>query len=348
MKNPTGRTEAGSAIHRRIMILKALPHFPKEKMTVSDLQKHLAERYMIYASERTIQRDLNCLQYRRAFLIEGDGFNPQGWRWERNAHAVDLHAMDPQTALTFRMVEKFLAPLLPKSTLAALAPYQEIAQGVLGYDPTGSQQSWADKVAVYHRSEFLIPPELDEELLTTVYLALYEGKRLRIRYRAKGEAEAKERVVNPLGLVMTDNIPYLVVTYWNYPDLRHLPLPRFELAELLDEPVTPPEGFSLQEYVDREFSYRQSDDPITLKIRMAEDRALHLKESRLHPDQLWTDCGDGTVEITAPVYDSLQLRFWLNGFGADVEVLEPEELREEFEQQADELARIYRRKNQNH
>jgi predicted DNA-binding transcriptional regulator YafY len=109
--------------------------------------------------------------------------------------------------------------------------------------------------------------------------------------------------------------------------------------------VTPPQGFSLQEYLNSgEFSYRQSDERITLKLRMAEDRALHLKETRLHPDQAWADVGNGTVEITAQVHDSLQLRFWLNGFGADVEVLEPLEFREEFAEQARELARCYQKK----
>ena len=344
MKQSRGKIEAGPAIHRRIMILKSLPHYPREKMTVSMLQERLAEQYQIHADERTIQRDLNCL-LPPAFPIESDGFKPQGWRWQKNAHAVDLHAMDPQTALTFRMVEKFLAPLLPKATLAALKPYQEIARGVLGYDPTGNLQSWSDKVEVFHRSEFLIPPEMDEELLNTVYVALLKGKRLRVRYRPKWEPEPRDYVVNPLGLVLADNIPYLITTLWDYQEIKQLPLHRFALAELLDEAVTPPPGFSLKAYVTSgEFSYRQSADLINLKILMTKERALHLKESKLHSDQQWTDRGDDTVEISAPVYDSLQLRFWLNGFGADVEVLEPKELREEFAAQVRELGKAYRRR----
>jgi predicted DNA-binding transcriptional regulator YafY len=343
MAQPKGRTEAGPAIHRRLMILKSLPHYPKNFIGVRQLQNLLAEYYLIHADIRTIQRDLNSL-LPPAFPIDCDGRKPQGWRWQKDAHAVDLHAMDPQTALTFRMVDKFMAPLLPKATLTALAPYQEIAKGVLGYDPMGKLSTWAEKVAVFHRSEFLIPPDLDENLVATIYQALFEGKRLKARYRPKGEESAREYEVNPLGLVLADNIPYLVATLWDYRDVKQLPLPRFESVVLQDEPVTPPQGFSLQEYLNSgEFSYRQSDERITLKLRMAEDRALHLKETRLHPDQVWADVGDGTVEITAQVHDSLQLRFWLNGFGADVEVLEPLELREEFAGQARQLARYYRK-----
>jgi predicted DNA-binding transcriptional regulator YafY len=45
--------------------------------------------------------------------------------------------------------------------------------------------------------------------------------------------------------------------------------------------------------------------------------------------------------VTAAVHNSLQLRWWLRGFGAAVEVVEPAELREEFRQDAENLARRY-------
>lgn len=47
------------------------------------------------------------------------------------------------------------------------------------------------------------------------------------------------------------------------------------------------------------------------------------------------------MTVTASVHNSLQLRWWLRGFGAAVEVLEPVELREAFRAEAEELARRY-------
>ena len=51
------------------------------------------------------------------------------------------------------------------------------------------------------------------------------------------------------------------------------------------------------------------------------------------------------VEVTAHVADTLQLRFWLNGFGADLEVLEPVALRDDFAAAARKLARTFRKKS---
>ena len=61
-------------------------------------------------------------------------------------------------------------------------------------------------------------------------------------------------------------------------------------------------------------------------------------------DQIYDDLGNGMVEVTAHVADTLQLRFWLNGFGADLEVMEPAEMREDFAAAARKLARNYRKK----
>ncbi len=115
--------------------------------------------------------------------------------------------------------------------------------------------------------------------------------------------------------------------------------------ELLDKPVTPLPDFSLEQYLQgQSFSYPVSPEPIRLKIRLPEGRGWHLKETRLSLDQNYDDLGNGMVEVTADVADTLQLRFWLNGFDADMEVMEPTEMREDFAAAARKLARTYCKK----
>ena len=345
MPTPAGKSEAGSAIHRRILILKILPHDARGTgLTVKMIQQQLADRYEICADERTIQRDLQSL-LPPAYPIICNTIKPQSWKWQKNAHAMDIYTMDPQTALTFRVVDKFMRPLLPQAALAALEPYLAIAKAVPGYDPAGELTGWTDKIQVFHRSSFLIPPRLDEQLLNTLYQALYEGKRVRARYLAKGRTEPKEYEVSPQGLVITDNIPCLVATLNEHTSLAQLLFPRFVSAELLEKPITLLPDFSLEKYLEEQpLSFPVADEPIRLRIRLPEERAWHLKETRLSLDQSYDDLGNGMVEVTAHVVDSLQLRFWLHGFGGDLEVLEPAELREEFAAAARKLTRHYRKK----
>ncbi len=345
MPSPVGKTEAGSAIHRRIMILKILPHDSRGTgITVKQIQEVLADRYDLHADERTIQRDLQSL-LPPAYPIVCDHSKPQGWKWEKGAHNLDIYSMDPQTALTFRVVDKFMRPLLPHAALAALDPYLATARAVPGHDPDGSLTAWTDKIQVFHRSNFLIPPKVDEQIVAILYQALYEGKRLRARYLAKGRTEPREYEVSPQGMIITDNIPYLIATLNEHTDLTQLLFPRFISVELLDKTVTPLPDFSLEQYLqEQSFSYPVSPEPIRLKIRLPEGRGWHLKETRLSLDQIYDDLGNGMVEVTAHVADTLQLRFWLNGFGADLEVMEPAEMREDFAAAARKLARTYCKK----
>ncbi len=67
-----------------------------------------------------------------------------------------------------------------------------------------------------------------------------------------------------------------------------------------------------------------------------------MQETRLSEDQKIEDLGDHEwVRVTASVLNTQQLRWWLLGFGAYVQVLEPLELREEFSHVSEEMARLY-------
>ena len=51
---------------------------------------------------------------------------------------------------------------------------------------------------------------------------------------------------------------------------------------------------------------------------------------------------DGKVYIKASVSDTAQLRWWLLGFGGQVEVISPKSLREELFKSAKDMIKVYR------
>ncbi len=51
--------------------------------------------------------------------------------------------------------------------------------------------------------------------------------------------------------------------------------------------------------------------------------------------------GDGQLQVEATVKDSAQIRWWLMGFGDGVEVLEPQNLRVEFAEIAENMKNLY-------
>ncbi len=79
-----------------------------------------------------------------------------------------------------------------------------------------------------------------------------------------------------------------------------------------------------------------------LKLRFKATPAAALYETPLSEDQVITPLEDkGWVLVTATVADTDQLHWWLLGFGSQVEVLEPLELREKFQAIARSLLDVY-------
>jgi predicted DNA-binding transcriptional regulator YafY len=185
-------------------------------------------------------------------------------------------------------------------------------------------------------------PVIDSEVLYNVYQGLLFGRQLSITYRRRGEDHAEERVVNSLGLVVVDQVQYLVGTFWHYPDIRHLAIHRIESATVCHTPIKTPDGFDLQAYVaSGAFGYPEGQGTLKLRALFDSDTAEPFRETPLSADQKLTNRRDGRVLVEAQVCDTAQLRWWLQGFGAKVEVLGPKTLRDEFVRMTRQLTELY-------
>ncbi|HNW78941.1 MAG TPA: WYL domain-containing protein, partial [Candidatus Competibacteraceae bacterium] len=69
--------------------------------------------------------------------------------------------------------------------------------------------------------------------------------------------------------------------------------------------------------------------------------AFHLSETPLSDDQAIEMLDAQTYRLRATVTNTLQLRWWLLGFGAQVEVREPASLRADMAGRARALAALY-------
>ncbi len=324
---------------RKICMLGLIPRHPG-KIGVSELLRRLEEQNF-KVSRRTVQRDLNNLSTK--FSLQSDDNNDgQGWWWSEGAPVVDLPAMDPSMALTFKLAQRYLKDILPITTVERLNSYFHAAEDILADSDSGE---WEKKIYRLSRTQPLNAPDIDDALSATIYLALLHDQRLDLTYQRRG-GEPKSYDVSPLGLVFVDHITYLVCRIRDYEDIRHLALHRVVAAAKLDEKVDS-KGFDLQVYVKGgKFEYPDAGDcQIELKFQMDSGVARHLEESPLSDDQVVINVDSATSEITATVASTLQLRWWLMSFGDQVEVLEPAELREEMARNAAGLAERYGRQD---
>ena len=333
-------SRSDETLYRQWVMLTRIPRYPK-KISAPEIKEILnSEGYNV--DTRTVQRDLNKLSI--SFPLSNDTEGRKNyWFWIEEASIQDLPGMDPVTALAFNMSESYLTPLLPAATLTLLRPYFNRAHEVLNDHSESQLRHWPDKVSVIGRGFTLQQPSINPEVQRTIYEGLLQEKILIARYQPRGSQVIKDYEIHPLGIVSRMGLFYLVCTLWDYDDIKQFALHRFTQVEMTNQDITFHRGFSLEDYIQKEqqFSYPLSREPIFLRALFDAQTARHLAETTLSVKQTLTAQEDGRVLLEAEVTDTLELRWWLQGFGDNVEVLEPIAMRDKFRAVAESLRRIY-------
>lgn len=323
---------------RHWRMLRDIPRFPR-KISAPELKEKL-DRAGFETTLRTIQRDL--IKLSKALPLLSDDAKPQGWSWEADAAQLDLPTLEPQAALVFHLVERYLQPLLPASTIAYLSPWFRTANGVLDSHGNGLS-GWRNKVRVLTPGQPLQPPSVDSDIQSVLTQALLQDKRVSISYRPRGTKKDKEYVANPLGLVIRDQVIYLVCSLWGYPDIKQFVFSRMRSATLLDEAITRPKNFDLDSYIAQgEFGWPvESTERINLIADFSRGAAINIVEQPLERNQKIEEIDAGTIRLSAHVQDTYELRRWLQAYGDQVEVLAPASLRKELAKVAASLMARY-------
>ncbi|MBF0266514.1 MAG: WYL domain-containing protein [Gammaproteobacteria bacterium] len=332
---------------RLLYMLQSIPRADKKenvshRISAKQLHEKLAEKNLS-VDIRSVQRDLHELSTILPDLKNDCDKYSLGWYWEKNSKIQQIPAIDTIMALTFKLVDKLLSELVPKSVKNSLQPYFDSSDDVLKNIGTEQLANWPDKVRILPRVQPLKPAAVDEEILSTIYQGVFEGKQIKATYKRTEDSEIKDYQFNPLGLIFRESVIYLVASFKQYSDTVHFALHRFIECELTEEPCFVPDGFSLDKLIQSgSFEYADVENKlIKLTAIFSADEAFYLSETPLSDDQAMTNKRDGRVQITATVKDTRQLRWWLLSFGDQVEVVKPKKLRDEFVEITKNLSSIY-------
>ncbi|MBA9005666.1 helix-turn-helix transcriptional regulator [Thermomonospora cellulosilytica] len=182
--------------------------------------------------------------------------------------------------------------------------------------------------------------------LATAAQAVWDRRRIHIRYQRWRHPHEVTRTLGPLGLVLKAGRWYLIA----HADDRTR---TYRVARILDLTVlpdhfTPPDGFDLavywQDWAER-FETDSYRDTATVRLSpRGRERAQHLLPpvmARAACDETATPDPDGWTTVTIPTESIRHAITEFLKLGADVEVLEPPELRRTLAATAHALARLY-------
>jgi len=123
--------------------------------------------------------------------------------------------------------------------------------------------------------------------------------------------------------------------------LRIYKIERIEHAELTTDLFEIPTNFDGPALFSRAWGVMYGDDELVeVRLRFSHWVTKRVKETLWHPSQQMKDTPAG-CEWTAQIGDTLEIENWIRGWGADCEVLAPDELREKIMDDVRRLARMY-------
>lgn len=332
------KDELPAVLARQITMLGLIPRLPG-KVSASQLRKSLGSSGF-EVDLRSIQRDLQKLQ--RPMGLVRDGGKPAGWSYARTARPLVLPVLDASSALTLNMVEKYLAPVLPRALLEVWQPQFDEARRTLDRGKFGK---WRDRVAMLPSGPARLPVNIPDGVVEVAYNALLDGVQFDADYCAVA-AKPERYTFNPLGVVYREGVTYLVATREGSSHVPLFALHRMKNPIRSERPSREPGGFNLRHYIEEERQFDWPIEPkINLKLRLGPHVQTYFEERPLSSDQQITRFkGSDESRLTASVQETMSLRWWLMSFGASVEVLAPKRLREALAHSLGKAARLYRKR----
>jgi predicted DNA-binding transcriptional regulator YafY len=122
--------------------------------------------------------------------------------------------------------------------------------------------------------------------------------------------------------------------------IRTFKIERITQAQPLESTYTIPSSFELATYLTNAWGIMAGQTTEKVTLRFSPQATPIIKERIWHSSQSLVPLSDGSLEFSVEIADPREMQPWIRSWGAEVEVLEPESLRQVI---ADDAQRLYQR-----
>ena len=180
------------------------------------------------------------------------------------------------------------------------------------------------------------------ESFQTVARALLQNRFLKFTYRSPGTGRHTRRRIEPYHLQHYMASWILIAFCHLRRQWRTFFIARMSNLEILADTFSPRPEKSWRRHIDGAFGIFQGGRTVTVVLRFTPFRARWVREQVWHSEQTIKLLESGGVDLSFPVADFREVKMKILQFGADVEVIEPMELRELIREEIKRMTRVYR------
>jgi predicted DNA-binding transcriptional regulator YafY len=289
-------------------------------------------------STKQAQRDIEFLRERlsapfvycpekRGYCYEDTGYElPPVWFKEDEFHAfciaLRLAATLPNESFK-NSLNNFLDKFLSFRYMGALPRLSEIMEKV------------SVKNIQYYR--------VDEAIFHNIVDSLFRNDPVKISYHSPHKNETTDRIILPLHLLCYMGSWHIIAFCTLRNELRDFALSRIRSIETISDKITLPDNMpSIKEYMRQNFGLMSGEKSTEVCLKFTPDVSSWISEQIWHKKQAVSIDSNGNLFLRIPVADFREIRREILKFGASVEVLSPEELRNEIKKEIEKMSAVYR------
>ena len=290
------------------------------------------------ASARTFQRDID---YMRTFMDAPIEFDRKrnGYYYTDEAFFLPAMSISEREALLFIINSRIL------SQYQETPYYQELKKvidKILKFIP--------DDLDIEHKGDFISfqqPPliAIQRENFDILESAIVQERQLNITYYTQYRNEVTQRTVDPYKIYNHQGNWYLLAHCHVRDEVRMFAMNRILTIETTDNYFQRPENFSTEELLKNSFNIICGGETYHVVLKFSPYQSRWIRERQWHRSQKLTELDDGGVMLGMEVQGLDEVKRWVMQYGGEVEVVEPEVLREDVLREIGKMAELYSRGN---
>ena len=271
----------------------------------------------------TFKRDIAKLRDQMGMPILFDK-DRGGYYLDRNNLATEMPGLwfDPEELVALLTIQRLIEQLEPGLVGLKLRPLQKKLTDLLEAKGLGEAE-----IAKRVRMTFAGKRQLELKAFETVALATISRKQVKVTHLNRERAERVERTISPQELVHYRDNWYIDAWCHLRNGIRSFGLDAIEDVQIMDAEAKEVDTAELRRITQGRYGIFAGQATAWAVLRFSKHRAQWVEGEQWHPQQMATREPDGSYLLKVPYSDDRELLGDILRFGADVQVLEPKELR---------------------
>lgn len=264
---------------------------------------------------------------------------------DRKAYLVNVRFNLPE-ALSIHLASRMLAAGMDRQNTYAASALRKLGLAIERLAPHLSNHLAQSADSIDEEAQWQDPNFI--AILETLTQAWAENRKVKIWHRSDPNEPVKQYdfsvyFIEPSAIGRST---YAIGLSDPPGQLRTLKIERIQRCEILREPYAIPADFDPKKLLSHAWGIWYTEgDPVEVILKFSPRVAGRVKETRWHRSEQTVALEDGSLLWRAWIAEPQEMMPWVRGWGAEVEVLEPENMRAAVAEEARKMVEIYGGRN---